>query len=162
MIDNKWFCELNEQRESWCLLILQVNDHFAINGWEIGYGNPSKLVRIIGNSKSNEKKIIKELLQEIYYCRREGISLITFKANALKILRTRIVLFNIEDVCLRGLNYICVEQLLKEYFLSSTLNSSDMPELVKKMSIETSGSSQVQLLWSLFLRIGPMLPSGVI
>lgn len=162
MIDNKWFCEPNDQRESWCLLILQVNDHFAINGWEIGYGNPKMLLRIISNNKSREREIIKELLRDLYYCRREGIVLITFRDDVLPMLRTRIILLNIEDVCLRGLNYICIEQLLKEYFLSGTLNSSDMPELVKKMSIETSGSSQVQLLWSLFLRIGPMLPSGVI
>jgi len=162
MIDNKWFCEPNDQRESWCFLFLQMNDHCIICRWEVGYGNPTMFVRKVTNRKSREREIIKELLRELYCCRKEGITLITYRYDVLSMLRTRIILLNIEDVCLRGLNYICIEQLLKEYFLSGTLNLSDMPELVKKMNIETSGSSQVQLLWSLFLRIGPMLPSGVI
>ena len=159
MIDNKWFCEPNEQRESWCFLFLKVN-HFVIDGWEVGYGNPTMLVRKVANRKSRERELIKELLQELYHCRRENIMLITYAYSALPTLRTRIILLNLKDACLHGIKYISIEKLLEEYFL--LLNSTNISELVRKMNIEMEGSSQAKLLWNLFMRIGPMLPAGVI
>lgn len=165
MIDNKWFCEPDDQRDSWCFLVLQLEERdFVINGWEIGYGNPRKLIRIISSSKSSEKEIIKELLQEIYYCRRKGIQVITFGTDVLPVLRTRIILLDLKDVSLRGVKHICIEKIIKEYFLLYGFNTSisNMLEIARKMNIEMKDLSRVELLHNLFLRIGPMLPDEVI
>lgn len=162
MIDNKWFCEPNEQRESWCFLFLQMNDRCIICRWEVGYGNPTMLVRKVTNRKSREREIIKELLRELYYCREESITLITYGHDVLSMLRTRIILLDIEDTSLHGVKHISIEKLLEEYFLLDVIKSSTMLELASKMNIRQDESNKVQLLWHIFLRIGPMLPTGVI
>jgi len=152
MIDNKWFCEPDEQRECWCFLFPQLKDNSVIDGWEIGYGNPSKLTRKIKNKKQNEEQMIRELLCELYHCRKKCITLITYAYDVLLILRTRIILLNIKDACFHGIKHICIEKLLEEYFLCNIIKSSTMIE----------SSNQAEVLWNLFLKIGPMFPVGVI
>ena len=167
MIENKWFCEPDDQRECWCFLILHMDyneEDFNITGWEIGYSNPRKIVRKIKNSKSNEKQIIKELLHELYYCRKNRIILITFGVDVFPAIRTRIILMDLKDASLRRIKYISVEKLIAEYFLFYIFNSTAtaLPMIIKRMNIANEKSSDVEMLWKIFLRIGPVLPDGVI
>lgn len=161
MIDNKWFCEPDDQRESWCFLFLKVSKHNIIESWEIGYGNPTTLVRTLVNHKSKEKEIIKELLRELYYCRKKDVILITYSLDVLPILRTRIILLNIEDASLYRIKHVSVERLLSDYFLPEIMNSS-LSDLVKRMGIEVKNPCQVDLLRHLLIQIGTLLPYGVI
>ena len=150
MIDNKWFCEPDELREIWCFLNLHVNDKDIIEGWEIGYGNPIVMMRKINHRKTNEKDIIKELLIQLYNCRKENILLITYTNNVLPILRTRILFLDIKEASLYGIKHISVEEILYTYFLYDANQ-----ELIDK-------NKKITFLWKLLLRIGPLLPRGVI
>ena len=150
MIDNKWFCEPDEQRETWCFLNLHVNDNYIIKGWEIGYGNPTILIRELKNKKTQEKELIKELLSQLYHCRKEDILLIMY-INILTILRTRIIILNIKNASLYGLKYVCIEEILQNYF-----------QQIEKIKIEVKEKKQTQFLWNLLIKIGPLLPRGVL
>jgi hypothetical protein len=149
MIDNKWFCEPDEQRETWCFLNLHVTENCIISDWEVGYGNPTMIVREIKSQKTIEIEIIKDLLTQLYHCRKENILLITY-SDVLSILRTRIFILNIKDASLYGLKHICIKEILKTYF-----------QQVDKLNIQIKETKQIQFLWNLLLRIGPLLPRGV-
>jgi len=161
MIDNKWFCEPDELRESWCFLILYQKDQkddFVISGWEIEYGNSSRIIRKIYNSKNNEEGIINELLEEIHYCRKKRITIITFGFDVIPAIRTRISILDLKEVSLRGIRNIALEKLISENFLFFNSNKSPSIEMIaKKMNIESDCFSNVELLRNIFLRIGPLL-----
>ena len=147
MIDSKWFCEPDEQRETWCFLNLHENDNCNIVGWDVGYGNPTTLLCEIKNQKTKEVEIIKELLIHLYHCRKDNIILITNTSDVLPILRTRILLLNVKEVCFYGLKYICIEEIMLTYFQHVNLINE---------------SKQIWFLWSLLQKIGPLLPKGVL
>ena len=165
MIDNKWFCEPNDLRESWCFLSLDVKDgdeDFAISSWEIGYASPAKLLRKINCDESDEDKIIGKLLDEIYYCRKNRIKIITYGKNVVPLLRTRIVVLGLCELSLHGVDFICIEDLLSKYFLfdAENQNRGSLPDFLKK--IGAVNGNEVEMLRRLFQKIGLLLPSGVI
>ena len=162
MIDNKWFCEPDDQRECWCFLILKRNNQSVIDGWEMGYGNPSKLTRMIKNKEQTEEKIIYELLHELYRCKRETITILTYRKDDYPILRTRIALRGIREVYLCGMKHICIEKVMEEYFLFDISENISIYELADKLKIAEENRNTVKLLWKLFLTMGPLLPIGVI
>lgn len=167
MIENKWFCEPNDQRECWSFLILRLDNqdrNFEIIGWDIVYANPRKLIRKLKNKKNGEKEIVNELLHEIYYCRKNNITLITFREDIIPIIRTRILLLNLNDASLRGIKYFSMEKLLKKYFLFYMSNTSTTRPsvIINKMNVSNEKLSDVEMLWKIFLKIGPLLPDGVI
>lgn len=147
MIDNKWFCEPDDRRKTWCFLNLHVNEKNEVNGWNVGYGNPTKLLDEIKNKKTREIEIIKELLVHLYRCRKEDIILITIASDVLPILRTRILYRNIKAVSFYGLKYICIDEILQTYFhQDKVLNKSN----------------EIQFFWNLWQKIGPLIPRGVL
>ncbi len=163
MIDSKWFTELNEQRESWCFLSLGMGINSTIRRWEISYANPSRFVRKIISSKSEETDVIKELLKELINCRRSKIPLVTFRTEYLQKLRTRILLLGITGASLRGLRSIDIERILNEFFRMDLLDSTNsLTDFAKRLKIETKNKSSSELLWAVMLRLGPLLPEGVI
>ena len=167
MIDNKWFCEPNDQREIWCFLSLQTENlegQSIIAGWQIGYGNSNTVSRMINADSGNENDVLAGLFSEIYYCRRQGIRMVTYEENLLPILRTHAVQAALSDASLRGLHAICIENLLHTYFELGEVDTSDdgLLELCRKMGIADNGSTKVGLLHEILVRIGPLLPQGVI
>lgn len=166
MIGNRWLCEPDDERESWCFLTLEREDSAgkgdAFAGWEISYGNPRKIVRSL-NSESNEKESLQDLSNELHYCRSEGITVFNFRENALPALRTHLLLNDIGVVSLRGIENIPIERLLKENFHNLELNPSkngldSIPRLCETVSIQTENFSNTELLWKVLLKIGPLLP----
>ena len=167
MIDNKWFCEPNDQRETWCFLSLQtenIDRQSIITGWQIGYGNPNTVNRVINADSSSANDILAGLFSEIYYCRRQGIKLVTYEENLLPILRTHAVQAALSDASLRGMHTICIENLLQTYFELGEFDPSDdgLLELCKKMVIADNGATKIGMLHQILVRIGPLLPQGVI
>jgi len=167
MIDNKWFCEPNDQRETWCFLSLQtenIDRQSIITGWQIGYGNPNTVNRVINADSSSANDILAGLFSEIYYCRRQGIKLVTYEENLLPILRTHAIKVALSDASLRGLHAICIENLLHTYFKLGEFDTSDdgLLELCGKMGIASNVETQVELFQKILVRIGPLLPQGVI
>ncbi|KXB08200.1 hypothetical protein AKJ58_00600 [candidate division MSBL1 archaeon SCGC-AAA385D11] len=166
MIDNKWFCEPNDERESWCFLILEQRNSEgdgSITGWQIGYGNPKKMTRTLSSSGSSEEEIIQGLLDEIYYCRREGILMITAERDSVPALRTHILLLGMEEASFRGVEYVCIDRLLEEHFLGlGDLDGSSgrsILELGERIGI-VEDCEETELLRRIFLRIGPLLPKS--
>lgn len=159
MIGNKWFCEPDDERESWCFLVLEFEDRskkLKIPGWKIGYGNPEKMVRKLEKTDCKEEEILESLLGEIHYCRRQGIPVITTEKEEILALRTRLFLGK-EETSLQKVELLNIEQLLKEHFLVSEL-SSDLSKLAERLGIEKESSGRVELLRDIFLKIGPLLP----
>lgn len=164
MIDNKWFCEPNDLRESWCFLSLDVggwNEGSVITSWEIGYANPAKLIRKINCDESSENKVIGKLLNEIFYCRKNGIKIITYGNNVVPALRTRILVLGLAEVGLHGMDLICIEDLLSKFFLfdDNSLTGGPTSGVLKKIGV--ADGSGAELLWRLFQKICPLIPGGV-
>lgn len=67
MLGNKWFCESDDERKSWCFLLVELNGGNAgceIAGWQIGYGNPKKMVKTVEKSGGGEEETIKTLVED--------------------------------------------------------------------------------------------------
>ena len=166
MIDNKWFCEPNDARESWCFLSLKVNKKDVddvISGWEICYGNPNRVTRMATDTPSNEKEVIKGLIHEIYYCRKKDIDIITFGNTVIPLLRTRIVFHGISDVSLRSVKFLSIKKILQDYFFIVGEDASkSVYDFAWEMNIEEGDMAETELLRDVFLKIGALLPVGVI
>lgn len=166
MIENKWFCEPNDIRESWCFLSLKVNKKDVddvISEWEICYGNPNQVTRMVTDTPSNEKELIKRLIQEIYYCRKKDIMIITFSNTVLPLLRTRIVFHGIDNISLRNVKFLSIKKILQDYFFIVRKDAiKSVYDFAWEMNIEEGDMSETELLRDVFLKIGALLPAGVI
>ncbi|KXB07755.1 hypothetical protein AKJ51_00130 [candidate division MSBL1 archaeon SCGC-AAA382A20] len=161
MIENKWFCEPDDERESWCFLVPELNterEECRITGLEVGYGNPKKMVRKLEKTDCKEEEILEKLLGEICYCRKRGIPIITAAKKEILTLRTRLLLGK-EKTSLQKVELLNIEQLLKEHFLVSKL-SSNLSKLAEKLGIGKESSGRVDLLREIYLRIGTLLPEN--
>ena len=160
MIDSKWFCEPNDYRESWCFLKIyqtQIKNESIISGWELGYGNPNQLTRIIKNENIDEKEIIRALFKEIFFCRKNKIKLITYE-QSIPLLRSRVLFLKMQEISLKGISFICILNLLKQYFSINDM----LFQLAGKMKIKIKGIKEIEIIRNIFIRIGPLLPEGVI
>jgi len=166
MIESKWFCMPDDDREPWCFLTLELDAGKRITGWQAGYGNPRRITRMLGGNESSEEEIIQRLLrlfEEIRFCRRMGTTLITLGAEDLPALRTRTLLLGLDGAVLRGLKHICIERLLRDHFLGFE-GGVDLPHArsilksAESAHVETDGLKEPEVLWRLFLEVGSLLP----
>lgn len=166
MIDNIWFCEPNDARESWCFFTVKLKKHEAndaIASWEVCYTNPNRVIRMAGNDTPSEEELLRGLLREIYYCRKKEITLITFGENVIPLLRTRIVYHCIRDVNLRSLKVLSIQKILQDYFFFGKDNTvSSISDFAFEMKNPPDANTETETLYEIFKRIGPLLPSGVI
>lgn len=165
MINNKWFCEPDDSRLSWCFLSLRTasrDDSPSISGWEIAYGNPVKIVKVLQSDRGNEGELIKQLLDELYLCKKHAIPVIIYEAGVFSLLRTRIVILDLKGVSLRGVKYVALKRLLDDYLQLDEVRSQSLVEMAEQLHIETHGKSETEILHAVFIRLGPVLPSGVI
>lgn len=161
MIGNRWFCQPDDERESWCFMVLELKqeDNGFLAGWEISYGNPKRTVRTLENAGSNEVEILRELVKEINYCRRKQIPVITLRDDIIPKIRTRILYSTLEEASFQGLENISIESLLRENFVGADLrNRQSVKGLCEELKIETANRSETELLREAFLRIGPLVP----
>jgi hypothetical protein len=166
MIDNIWFCEPNDARESWCFFAIKVKKQDGsdtIAGWEICFANPNRTVRKVADAQSDEKELLKGLLHELYYCRKNDIKIITFETNTIPILRTRIIFHDIHNISFRSLQVISIQKLLQEHLFFGEDNSvPSISDFCSRMKIGRQDRDETELLHDIFKRIGPLLPPGVI
>lgn len=160
MIGNKWFHEPNDSRESWGFLTINQKNNSReepILNWKIGYGNPKKLTRMESSEESDEKERIRNLIEEIKFCMKNDVLLITLASNVIPKLRSRIFLQGIEKVRMRDLRQISIEDVFKDYFEGFD-NLRDIRRLLESESSEDI--SEPESLWTVFKSIGPMLPKS--
>ncbi len=166
MIDSVYFCEPDDTRESWFFFTLQEkkqNDEISISGWNACYGNPNRVIRKLSDDKSDEKTTIISLCNELFYCRKKDIPIMTFERNIVPILRTRIACLGIHDVSFRKLQTISLEKILQDYFHLSNADTIPPPSiLTKELNIEQGNMSEPELLYNIYKKIGPLIPTGVI
>lgn len=166
MIDSVYFCEPDEVRESWFFFTLQEkkqNDDISISGWNACYGNPNRVIRKLSEAKPDEKTTIISLCNELFYCRKKDIPIMTFERNIVPILRTRIAYLGIHDISFKKLHFIPLEVILQNYFYLSYKDSiPSLSMLVKQLKIETKNMSEPELLYKIYQKIGPLVPLGVI
>lgn len=165
VIGNKWYCKPDDERKSWGFLSLEKKESGKskiITGWEIGYGNPQKMVQTLSSENSDEDVVLKRLLDELSFCRRNRILLTTFDP-ILPCLRTRVLKLGLSEVSLRGIKHICIKKTLEEYF-SGLVKCGGLWELSSSLGLVKSkdnGGSRLgdlELLRRLLLAIGPLLP----
>lgn len=162
MIGNKWICEPDDKREVWCFLkLVRKRSEKMLAGWEISYGNPEEIVRSL-DSKGGEEEILHDLLEQLYRCKSEGITVFTFGESAFQDLRTRCLLTSSNGASLRGVENLSIERLMEENF-SLEVNPSEgglknISSLCEALDIQIGDCSDTELLWKILLRIGPLLP----
>lgn len=155
----------DDDRAPWCFLTLELGAEKRITGWQAAYGNPRRITRTLSGNGSSEEELIRGLFEEIRFCRRMGTTLITLGAEVLPALRTRTLLLGLDGAGLRGVKHICIERLLRDYFLGFE-GGMDLPHArrilksAESAHIETDGLKGPEVLWRLFLEVGPLLPKG--
>lgn len=168
MIGNKWECTPDDDRETWCFLTIELGAAGECNGkpiasWQAGYGNQKRMTRILNSNGHNEKEIVEELLKEIRFCRHKGTTLITFGADAIPTIRTRILIHRLDGASLQSIKNICLEELLKKYLvgfdkLKDIRDISAILKPIEDSSVKPDDFLGVQTLRGIFMAIGSMLP----
>jgi len=170
------FSAVDDDVEYWFFLVLERESQSPepgtpVAGWQAVYGNPEKMTRSLGSKGPGEGEILEELLREIRHCRREGATLVTFRAGALPRLRTRMLLRGLGGADFRGVRHICVEGLLKNYYgmegsleeiaRALEVDGGDGDDSIPRRMGEGGkvvGSPRARILWEIFRKVGPMLP----
>lgn len=144
--ENSWYAEPNKGREPWVILVLETN-RGRIVGWQMGFGNSQTITRISRMRKNvnGEGEVLKELLKEIWDCKRgERNTIITYARGTLPLLRSKILQLDIKGASFGGLQHLCLERLLDQHFGGGN---------------KWAGADQdPKALWELFTRIGPLVP----
>lgn len=165
MIENRWFCEPDDERESWGFFSLERKESGeaeTVTGWKIGYGNPEKMVRKVSNKRSDEREVLKELAKELSYCRQNQVLFVTYEPT-LPVIRTRTVILGLKEVGLRGIKHMCLEKVLERYFSGlpgrgDLRQISDLLGLIELGEERSSEPEQLELLRRVLLAVGPLLP----
>jgi hypothetical protein len=166
MIDNIWFCEPNDARESWCFFSMkskEIDSHQCIIEWEAIYANPSKVTYKAKNTPSAEETLLREILFHVSMCRKKEIPIITYERKIIPILRSRLLFHGMCNISLRNLKTLSLQDLLQDYFYFGTTNSFlSASDFARELKIDENGLSETELCYVIFKRMGPLLPLGVI
>lgn len=150
VINNKWFCEPNPYRQSYCFFYIErknEDDQDSIKGWKSGIGNINKISKKNKKNQGDEMEIIKALIPHIKTWRKNNILVITEKEEIFPLLRTRIAALGIDEMLLSPLNSISLQHLINRYllyhgdesisgwctFLHIPLNNQDEPVLLRQI-----------------------------
>lgn len=174
--DNRWYAIPDDTVETWCLLLLEttVEDETSyVTGWQVGCGNAQQLTyfeSLSTGSPRQESQALDALLTELRPLRHDSYILITPSRRTLRLLRTRLLVSEIEDVTLRGFSHFSIEELLEEYFeeptdlvrewlgLKSLLDDSSQDQRVISKEYEASSHTPIRELWSIVTQLGPLVP----
>lgn len=158
MINNKWFCEPNPTRESYCFVFLNKknkNSYQQIIGWKIGIGSIEKIHKIKQSQEEDEKTIIEKLLGEFFYCRQKNIIVVTDSVDNFPILRARIARLNIKQANLAAIKYIELESLINKYFPHKKNNNLESRHTFFPIKV---GDDEIETIWNVFRKIAPLIP----
>ncbi|KXB04361.1 hypothetical protein AKJ48_02825, partial [candidate division MSBL1 archaeon SCGC-AAA261O19] len=144
-------------------MVVELNGGNAgreIAGWQIGYGNPKKMVKTVEKSGAGEEETIKTLVEEISRCEKVGAPVITPGRRGTQALRTRLLLLGEKNTPLRRVGFVHVQGLLEEHFLDSELPripDVGLSEAAERMGVGEKGAEKVELLRKIFLRVGSLI-----
>ena len=166
MIDNIWFCEPNDARESWCFFTMKLKEidaHSTVTEWEVTYANPTRVIYRTNNAPSTEEVLLRQILFHISRCKKKGIPIITYERKIIPLLRSRLLCHGMCNISLRSLKILSLQQLLQDFFYFGTTNSIlSASDFAKELKIDENGLTETELCYVIFKRIGPLLPQGVI
>ena len=130
MLNNKWFCEPNPYRETYCYLTIETHDNQQkITRWQTATANMQSIVTTDQYQDKDERKAILELLKKLSYCIERNITLITPTNQTMPILRTRILALKISNASLTTLKTICIEHLMEKYFTEKTTEKNNTKDM---------------------------------
>lgn len=159
-----WYSEPNDSRESWYFLILDIEDD-KIQEWHIGTGNAHQFLgsNSLGlESVEEEVDLLTELMELVDQARRDRATLVTFDADTVARLRTRLIEIELSSNSFRGLSHVALQDVLGEYFEDSdkilevcrNLQDETMIPMSEVMTDERTPYS----LWNIFTTIGSLVP----
>jgi len=164
MRNNERFSNLIDTEMSWCFLTLKVikNDAIAtISGWEISYADSNKILYKVNGNKPDEKELIQGLLFHLSLCRKNKISVVTFRSDVIPIVRTTLLFHNIH-VNLSDLKVISLQKILQEHFYIGTKTSLLTAALfASNMNFKLDEVTGTELLRDIFFRIKSLLPTSI-
>jgi hypothetical protein len=149
----------------WCFLEINVSNkdtNAAIVRLEVCYGDHDRIFYKTDSTDTGEKELIRRLLFHLSLCRKNKIPIITFGANELPIVRTRILFSDIRGVNLGDLKIISIEKILGDFFSIGTNNS--MPtasDFAREMRFKTDNASGAEIFRDIFFGIRQLLPVDI-
>lgn len=141
--ENDVYSEPDSTREPWAFLVVETTPDGKISGWQVGYGNSTRITRIEHSLGGDERIILQYLVKEICANKRAKI-LITRSREVLPLLRSRILQHRAR-VSFRGLRHVCLEVLLALHF-------SNIQEI-------TMVAQNPREIWKLLISVGPLVPT---
>lgn len=164
-----WY-EVDDLRETWCILTVQVEDIEPpqLVSWQLGDGNMTQLVQT--ESETTEGSLTRsdlcKRLGEALDSRRHPSRLLVTRENRT-LGQVRQILLSCEGIqnpTLRGFRHVSVSDVLSEYFAEADIESlsSEPPESKRPMKQHTTAPESVGSLWYLWSEIAPLLPASVL
>jgi len=156
----------NDEKETLCCLAVgfkQQNETYELVSWEAGFCYSDKITRKISCISSIERYCLKALTQELLYCKAQEIPVVTYRTMDIPALRLRFLYHRI-PISLRGIRYICLQQIFQDHFLLQRRNHNyaSVAEMAETMNINTTDATLTEIIYELYTRALPLLPTGVI
>jgi hypothetical protein len=176
MSRNSWL-HLDDLRESWLFLVVgrasQPEDSSSsvnqIDYWELGVGNPEKLVEttalsLEGTDVHSQTELVSVLLDELSAYRYQDTLLATPDRSTLQRLRTSLVAADVEKPSLRGFAHIDIESQLESQFGQSledyglAEDERQRPRMTDDDQGRIVSTGTVKRFWELWTRVYRLLP----
>jgi hypothetical protein len=164
MLNNRWFCEPDRYRESWCFIKFDMKKDMhqtEIISWELGYGNPINLTQIKKCKQNMESEIIREILKELSYSKKNRLRVVTVYENDFRILRTRCLQLKIDYVSLQGLKFISLDSIIKRFFDFYFDDENHLFENMVDLLNIPRGDSVVNQLQRIMMGVCSLIPQEV-
>ena len=183
MSRNSWL-HLDDLRESWVFLIVggyeqsgQQRDMESSVGevayWELGVGNPEKLVETTASSLSGEtahsqSELLTELLDDLSAYRYQDTLLVTPNQSTIQCLRAALVAADVVTPSLRGFAHVDIESLLECQF-GQSLNDYGLAEEEWQRPRVTDDDQQrvvstgtLDRVWEVWTRVYRLVPGNLL
>jgi hypothetical protein len=161
MLNNKWFCEPNPYRETYCYFLLETEKQKKqpkIIGWKAAIGNIDEITNRLDSKNQDETETLKNIIPVLFYCRKKYLTIITDKKETVSLLRTRLAMANIENTDLSSIRVISLEEYFNKYF--SYTGENGLLSWCKFLSIDANKKKKTELIKSVYARIKPFIPKG--
>ncbi|ELZ06177.1 hypothetical protein C482_00105 [Natrialba chahannaoensis JCM 10990] len=180
MSRNSWL-HLDDLRESWLFLIAggteqsgqpegSQNSAGEIEYWEIGVGNPEKLVETAASSLAGEHvhsqdNLLTELHNELRAYRYQDTLLVTLDQEMMQQLRAELIVSEIEMPSLRGFTHVDIESQLQTQFGQSladyglTEEERRRPRVTDDTKQQVVSNGTAERVWEIWTRLYRLVPS---
>lgn len=183
MSRNSWL-HLDDLRESWLFLIIgrdeqsdnpedSQNSVGEIEYWEMGVGNPEKLVETAASSLAGKRinsqgDLLTELHNELREYRYQDTLLITLDRATIQRLRAGFVTSEIETPSFRGFTHVDVESQLQTQFGQSLSDfrlgegERGRPRVTDDAQQQVVSNGTAEHVWEVWTRMYRLVPSTVL